>query len=209
MKKCTACNQIKEFAFFSKNARLKDGHAQHCKVCESEKKKLYRDANKEKIAKQKAESYQKHKEKHLKKCAEWQRNNKDKKNAINARYRNSHKEQIAAHLKIYNEANKEKIAERTSAWAKKDLGSRSATRRKNQASDINRVPNWLTEADFLHMKCIYQVAAMRTRESGQEWHVDHIIPLRGELVSGLHVPYNLQVIPATENWSKNRSYTIS
>jgi hypothetical protein len=70
----------------------------------------------------------------------------------------------------------------------------------------NRVPNWLTESDFLAIKCIYQVAAMRNANSDIKWSVDHIIPLNGKTVSGLHVPSNLQVIPLKENRAKWNHY---
>ena len=70
----------------------------------------------------------------------------------------------------------------------------------------NRVPNWLTESDFLAIKCIYQVAAMRNANSDTRWSVDHIIPLNGKTVSGLHVPSNLQVILLSENLSKRNKY---
>lgn len=49
---------------------------------------------------------------------------------------------------------------------------------------------------------IYDEAKEATRVTGIAHHVDHIIPLRGKLVSGLHVPWNLRVIPATENCAK-------
>jgi hypothetical protein len=79
---------------------------------------------------------------------------------------------------------------------------------KRRANTKNRTPVWLTEFDRLKMKCYYQVAAMRSRESGQKWHIDHIIPLQGENVCGLHVPNNLQIIPAIENMRKNNHYEV-
>lgn len=77
-----------------------------------------------------------------------------------------------------------------------------------KSAKLKRTPNWLTEFDLLKIKCLYQLAAMRSRESGQTWHVDHIIPLQGEFVSGLHVPNNLQVIPAIENMRKSNHYGV-
>lgn len=53
---------------------------------------------------------------------------------------------------------------------------------------------------------IYQQASVM-RISGHDVEVDHVIPLQGELVSGLHVPYNLAIIPAADNRSKNNRFT--
>ena len=56
------------------------------------------------------------------------------------------------------------------------------------------------------IKEVYELAQLRTKLFGFSWHVDHIIPLKGKLVSGLHVIENLQVIPGIENIIKKNSY---
>lgn len=70
---------------------------------------------------------------------------------------------------------------------------------------LQRTPEW---ADQDAIRAIYQDAARRSFETGVMHHVDHIIPLQGVLVSGLHVEYNLRVITATENMSKHNRYEV-
>ena len=77
-----------------------------------------------------------------------------------------------------------------------------------KSAKLQRTPAWLTEFDKLKIKCLYQLAAMRTRESGYDWHVDHIIPLQGANVCGLHVPGNLRVIPALDNMRKSNLHEV-
>lgn len=81
--------------------------------------------------------------------------------------------------------------------------------RKRQAAQLQRTPKWLTDNDIWIMQEAYELANLRKKTFGFDWHVDHIIPLRGKLVSGLHTPYNLQVIPAKENLSKFNSYKVN
>jgi hypothetical protein len=55
----------------------------------------------------------------------------------------------------------------------------------------------------------YRLAERRKEITGFDWHVDHIIPLKGKLVSGLHVPTNIQVIPAVMNVRKHNSFVVA
>ena len=64
-------------------------------------------------------------------------------------------------------------------------------------------PKWLTEEHKFMLDEIYELRDLRSSLTGVTHHVDHIVPLRGENCCGLHVPWNLQVIPATENLSKS------
>jgi 5-methylcytosine-specific restriction endonuclease McrA len=64
-------------------------------------------------------------------------------------------------------------------------------------------PNWLTATQRMEIRLKYRLAIELSRATGIRHAVDHIIPLQGEEVCGLHVPWNLQVIPQTENLKKS------
>lgn len=63
-----------------------------------------------------------------------------------------------------------------------------------------KAPPW---ANRSAIKAIYDEAKRRTRETGIAHDVDHIIPLLGEFVTGLHVETNLRVIPKSDNIAKS------
>jgi hypothetical protein len=65
------------------------------------------------------------------------------------------------------------------------------------------MPAW---ANQFFIDEIYDLAQLRKRHTGIEWHVDHIVPLKSSAVCGLHVEHNLQVIPGAENRSKRNRH---
>ena len=77
---------------------------------------------------------------------------------------------------------------------------------KRRTKKLQATPEWLTEDDFWLIDEIYELAALRTKTTGIKWHVDHIVPLQGKKVCGLHVPWNLQVITFTDNMQKSNKH---
>lgn len=77
----------------------------------------------------------------------------------------------------------------------------SRRRRFRQAT-----PRWLTTEDKLEIRLKYRLAIELTRKTGVRYAVDHIVPLLGESVSGLHVPWNLEVITQEENLKKSNKH---
>jgi len=102
--------------------------------------------------------------------------------------------------------NKEKITEYNKLWWSSNKDKRASYQAKRKASQLQRTPKWLTKDDLWIIEEAYSLAQLRTNLFGIDWHVDHIIPLQGKLVSGLHVPSNIQVIPATENVKKSNKH---
>jgi len=110
--------------------------------------------------------------------------NKDKIDSYRAEYRKANREKTVEYNKIYCQENKDK----------KRQGAM-----KYISSKMQRTPKWLTEDDFWVMEQAYITAEERTKKYGVKFHVDHIIPLQGVDVCGLHVPWNLQILPILSN----------
>jgi len=73
---------------------------------------------------------------------------------------------------------------------------------KYKANKKLATPKWLTKFDLDYIRHIYIQAIELEKLDGIKRHVDHSIPLRGKIVSGLHVPWNLEIITAEENIKK-------
>lgn len=97
------------------------------------------------------------------------------------------------------------------AWAKKNKAAVNARTARRYASKTQATPKFVLEnADFLWMiREAYHLAKLREQVVGGKWEVDHIVPLRGTVVSGLHAPWNLQVVPMTANRRKSNSFQVA
>ena len=74
-----------------------------------------------------------------------------------------------------------------------------ARRRKHREA----TPPWLTRKQKSEIRQLYQIAITMTQTTGEQYVVDHIVPLRSHEVCGLHVPWNLRVITQEENLKKS------
>ena len=82
----------------------------------------------------------------------------------------------------------------------------NAKNAKRRAAKLSATPMWLTPEQEADIKSMYALAKKFEALCGVEYHVDHIVPLAGETVCGLHVPWNLQLLPASLNMSKGNRY---
>lgn len=228
--KCAACKVMKEFRFFPTGRRW--GYCVECtrekdrarqsirttqdrenyhknplfKARKNAQSNRWRLANLELHKQQNAAWYETNKHAFLEKCKVYYNENKELCKERNKLWRkNNPARQLELSIK-WRKENPEKARASVRQWGIKNKTRRVGIVKRYKASKINRCPSWLTEEDHVVMAGFYSVARMYTRETGKAWHVDHILPLQGKKVSGLHVPSNLQIIKGIENLQKANRY---
>ena len=110
--------------------------------------------------------------------------------------------------KEYVAKNRESINKNSKKYREANKGKINALTAFRYTAKLQRTLSWLTEEEKQRIKCYYSLAAMRNRTDDKTWDVDHIVPLRGTGVSGLHVPWNLQVIPRIDNIKKGNKFVV-
>ncbi len=110
------------------------------------------------------------------------------------------KEHKATYFLNWRAKNAEAEAARIARWAKANPAKVNALVAKRNAAKLKAVPAW---ADQSAIEQIYAEATKRTKETGERHEVDHIVPLQGKIVCGLHWAGNLQVLPKAQNISKH------
>ena len=101
------------------------------------------------------------------------------------------------HNKRYLENNREKVYAIHNKWSKNNRSVLNRIKANRRLLEKRATPSWY---DAVEVKYIYQLASERNLV------VDHIVPLQGKLVSGLHVAHNLQYLTPEENSSKGNKF---
>jgi hypothetical protein len=162
-----------------------------------ERQKKYREKNKEKLKiislgryhsiYKKDEDYVEYRNKYL---IDWKLKNKNYKNEYMAK----------------NPDQREKARKYALEWQKKNPGKVRARNALRKKSVKNATPSWVNKEKIVEY---YDKACEMQRIEGIKYHVDHIVPLRGKKVCGLHVPWNLQIIKAKDNLVKGNKFPLT
>ena len=100
--------------------------------------------------------------------------------------------------------NPEKNREHKKRWNQLNVDKCRVICNKRYSYAKQSRPEW---ANKFFIEEAYELAQRRSKLFGTQWEVDHIIPIKGKDVCGLHVEYNLQVLPRSINASKQNRYT--
>jgi hypothetical protein len=200
LKMCNKCQCEKPISEFGKDRARYDGLTYRCLECRKAANKTQSDV----IRAQKRNHYERNKELLLSRKRESYLGNAEKKRMYQRAYAAARPEETKLKSKLFYAKNPDYYKQ----FRQKYPDRINAKEVKRKTAKMNRTPPWLTEDDFWLIEQAYNLAAKRTQMFGFSWHVDHIIPLQGKIVSGLHVPCNLQVIPGSINTSKQNKFEV-
>ena len=179
-KSCTKCLKFLSFDKYRKNAESLDNINSSCIECVKVKTTKYYADNSEKVKKRINEYRIKNREtvnaKKRKREKIWRLENPEKASAARRRYNTKHKD-------------------------KKNFYTASRRANKKKAS-----PKWISDFDITYIKNIYKQSKVLEELCKTKFNVDHIIPINSDLVCGLHVPWNLQILTETENFKKSNNF---
>jgi hypothetical protein len=166
-------------------ANNKEHHRAQVKEWATENADHIKAKRKERYAREKAANPNLNKEYHAR--------NRDKRNAQSAAYR---------------AANPEKMKQLDKEYRQKNPDKNAAKAAKARADRAQATPPWLTKDHLEEIESFYATAKALEQAFGGKYDVDHIHPIKGRTCCGLHVPWNLQVLPADKNRKKSNRLPI-
>jgi hypothetical protein len=180
---CTRCLEDKTADSFHRDRRRPTGIRQKCKVCAA--------ATRPSRAGSEASA------------VHWAKYYSEKREALLSAMRDSPTRKAASRRRYAEKRDEILVKQRAYAMLPESKASNAARERKRTVRRKAATPAWLTAAQHQEIRNFYWHAKDATRVTGEPYHVDHILPLQGRQVCGLHVPWNLRVVPADINQRKH------
>lgn len=138
----------------------------------------------------------------------WRIENPDKDRSLHEAWHARNPDKVQESGKKWRSKNAERLRANAKAWRVNNPGKVVAYANVRRARKLNATPAWLSTAQLAEIAEFYEQAKRKEAMTGIKHHVDHIVPLKGKKVCGLHVPWNLQVITAAENHEKNAKFKV-
>jgi len=207
-KTCTKCKMPKPPDSFNKSQYC-------CRECQRAKYAAFYAANKDREKARAANHRAKYPEQHKITTAAWRAANKERHAEMQRRWREQNKERMRHYRAAQYEENRARenaLARQWKALHREELALKAAERQRDhpelkrhyqnlrRARQMRATPAWTDPKTLLPF---YQDAVAKTKETGIEHEVDHIVPLASPWVCGLHCEANLQVTPSAANRRKN------
>jgi len=141
------------------------------------------------------------KERQKNNVARWRAENEAREKDNDRKWYSKNRERQLAATRRWLIENKERKKETNRRWLVENKGAANAITARRRFRKFQATPGWLSSAHSEQIKLFYEAAAANAV------HVDHIVPLRGEDVCGLHVPWNLQLLDKVSNSNKGNKLT--
>ena len=221
MKTCVGCKTEFDISMFSRNKLKRDGFDSYCKKCMAVFSAANYRKNVEKRRQQNIAWLTANPGKSAEYSLKWRTENPGEQSLCNRSHYVRNRETLLAQDKARRESRIDEFLQRERAsyarnkgaaltknkrWRDTNKPTVAAYAAKRRSAKAKRTPLWLTVEQLNAIKKFYEIADKESKRTGCVHHVDHIVPLRGKTVSGLHVPWNLQVILGVDNLSKNNRF---
>jgi hypothetical protein len=141
-----------------------------------------------------------------KSCRSTARKSYKSQKVYNKAYREKNREVLLKSKKEWDASNRQHINAYKRDYRKEHPTKHSEWDAKKRASRLQRVPKWLNSEQKEAIKQFYWLRDDIIAITGELYEVDHIIPLQGKNVCGLHVPWNLQILPSDLNNKKSNIF---
>jgi len=195
-----------------------------CKPCQAKFRKEYRERAyvKEQERLYAKKNHKENKEKNNAVSKLWRENNKERNKELKAEWYKTEKgkayqskkykekfkknpEKFRLIARLYREENREVCRLRSRKWRINNLDKGAQKEAKRRSTKLKATVKWSNKEAI---EAIYLASKELTVATGIKHQVDHIIPLKGRLVCGLHTEDNLQILTASDNLLKSNSFIV-